>query len=1033
MPAAQADCEAFLDWLLTEAVASARGDRFATMRGAPTSRLWLGRIASQVRVEAERDRLGQRGERLDPCEIGFRVQLSSFDGRSIQCRVTGVAWRGLAATPDPDADHWAKTDRIAVEFEVETPTDPGDIRVGGQLPIARALTNVGADQLTAEVRTEVELGRDGLELIVSLVNTSPRELPNLDTNLYEVQLEADVGQTIPFVLEGLPDSFRYDRHVVAYGVNGGVIASAPGVFVTTDYATHVQRRPTYWDAETAGPQPDLSFETLSRAPVPPLRDLVARLSAWIDQMWSRDMLDRRSRDEDWSEAALQLAMAEAAKARDEASRIRAGLELLEADETLRRAFMLANESFHRAISIEHTAWRPFQIGFALANVAFLQDRRPNGERNLVDILWFQTGGGKTETYLFLVAMAAFYDRLTGKQSGITSWARFPLRMLSLDQTQRFADLFAAAEIVRSGARLRGAPFSVGFFVGQGSSGHGGTPNRIRNNPRPEEVGPDDPDLSRRYRVLVRCPFCGSEDLEVRFDRTRWALDHMCTARGCPWQGRPLPFRIVDEEIYRWLPTVVLGTLDKAALISTQAAMRGFYAAPYGRCPLPDHGYTYAPRAGRAGGCLFPGCNARPEALPQDVSRYAPTIRMQDELHLLRDSLGSVDAHYEALLDSLQRGSASYPKLIASSATLEGHEDQVRALYRREARSFPLAGPWASHSFWSRATDADARRYIGLAPRGVTIEYANQQLIEKLQTLVRDAVEDPIEVARAAGVDPTVIPDLISIYGVDVVYGSTLKDVEAAARSFEAEIRLDRLNAVTLTGRTPLDEVLSALRRLKSPEASYYDRIHLVAASSMLSHGVDIDRLNVMVMLGLPLATAEFIQTTARIGRSYPGLVFVLHKIARERDAGVFRVFPSFVRHADRLIDPIPITSKSRRILELTFSGLESARIYAVHEPAAIAARLRALTKPVPLRRAFAQLPVTEAQELEALIQTLGFTDFLDEYLRRDLGDYIREFFRALNSPATTAQWVSGLFPTGDPMKSLRDVEEEVPVYSRGGS
>jgi hypothetical protein len=166
---------------------------------------------------------------------------------------------------------------------------------------------------------------------------------------------------------------------------------------------------------------------------------------------------------------------------------------------------------------------------------------------------------------------------------------------------------------------------------------------------------------------------------------------------------------------------------------------------------------------------------------------------------------------------------------------------------------------------------------------------------------------------------------------------------------------------------------------------------------------------------------------------YPGLVFVLHKIARERDAGVFRVFPSFVEHADRLIDPIPITSKSRRILELTFSGLEQGRIYGIHEPAAIALGLSPLTTPVPLKRAFARMRITEAQELFELIEMLQFADVLDENLRVDLEKYLREFFRALNGVATNAKWVSDLFSTGEPMRSLRDVEEEVPVYSRGGT
>jgi hypothetical protein len=278
-----------------------------------------------------------------------------------------------------------------------------------------------------------------------------------------------------------------------------------------------------------------------------------------------------------------------------------------------------------------------------------------------------------------------------------------------------------------------------------------------------------------------------------------------------------------------------------------------------------------------------------------------------------------------------------------------------------------------------------------------------------------------------------VPFLVLNYGVDVVYGSNLKDVEAVARSFDTQIQLDRpVKAATLTGRTPLDEVRTTLERLEEPEADFYERIHLVAASSMLSHGVDVNRLNIMVMLGLPLATSEFIQTTSRVGRTHPGLVIVLHKIGRERDAAVYRTFPSFVAHADRLIDPVPITAKSRRVLELTFAGLVQARIYGIHEPAALAAGLRQLSMPGPVKTAFNRLPVREPDELLALIEMLDFDGPLDENLRRDITDYLREFYRALNDPASNPRWVSDLFPTGEPMKSLRDVEEQAPVFSRGG-
>ena len=196
---------------------------------------------------------------------------------------------------------------------------------------------------------------------------------------------------------------------------------------------------------------------------------------------------------------------------------------------------------------------------------------------------------------------------------------------------------------------------------------------------------------------------------------------------------------------------------------------------------------------------------------------------------------------------------------------------MRALYRRKGRTFPTPGPWADRSFWTQDSQRLARRYLGLAPRGVTLEYANDQLTTTVQEAIRRALDDPKLVAMESGVPERAIDGLVWAYGVGVTYGSTLKDVEAAARSFESQIQIEDMNSHMLTGRTPLDDVRSIIERVKEPEARFADRIHMIAASSMLSHGVDLDRLNVMVMLGLPLATAEFIQTTARVGRTHPGL------------------------------------------------------------------------------------------------------------------------------------------------------------------
>ncbi len=593
-------------------------------------------------------------------------------------------------------------------------------------------------------------------------------------------------------------------------------------------------------------------------------------------------------------------------------------------------------------------------------------------------------------------------------------------MLSLQQTQRFADAMAGAERVRREEEISGDAFSVGFFVGQGA-----TPNSISEEPPPGEPDPEDDNMPGRYRVLLKCPFCHEKSITMAFDRRYWRLAHQCSATNCSWPERHLPFYVVDDEIYRFLPTVVVGTLDKAASIAMQGGMRCLVGSPLGVCSEDGHGYTYAPRSKKPNGCLVPGCQGRPVGLSIGQELYAPTFRLQDELHLLKDSLGAVDSHYESLLDHLESDvSGRKPKILASSATLTGYERQVRLLYRRAARVFPVQGPSSEEGFWTSTSDDLARRYVAVAPRGVTIEYAVDRTVTELQRAVRRLRTEPEVVCAEAGIDANWADELLSLYGVDVVYGNTLRDLDAVARSLETQVNVDgALNTASLTGRTDFEDVRTTLDRLEKPELAFEDRIHVVTASSMMSHGVDIDRLNVMVMLGIPLTAAEFIQATARVGRRWPGLVYVMHKMARERDASVFRSFDKFVQQGDRFVEPIPITRRSRRVLEKTIAGLVLARILAIHE-----ARSReALTTVNKLRGYFVKNGVTESGELEAVIQMLGFESDLDEALRNDLQKWFRRFFENLMDPGGTFKWPSDLSPTGKAMRSLRDVEEEAPI------
>jgi hypothetical protein len=596
-------------------------------------------------------------------------------------------------------------------------------------------------------------------------------------------------------------------------------------------------------------------------------------------------------------------------------------------------------------------------------------------------------------------------------------------MLSLQQTQRFAEALAGAELARRQERIGGAPFSLGFLVGRE-----GTPNRIRDDASDGAAEAGDPEMPDRYQVLLRCPFCFSRSLEMRFDRRQWRLQHCCREDTCSWPEEALPFYVVDEEVFRFLPTAVVGTLDKAASIGMQAAMRGLYASPIGHCTGPGHGFAYAPRASTRG-CLVPGCSFPPENLGQAENLFAPSVRVQDELHLLRGGLGAIDSHYETLLDHLYRATGSpVAKIVASSATLAGYESQVETLYDREGHAFPQPGPQEGVSFWTKDQDFLARRFVGLAPRGQTQEFANDRTAESLQRAVRLLANEPERVCTEAGITIDHAPFLLFNYGTHVVYGSTIRDVEAAARSFETQPGVEPLNVRTLTGATRLEDVRSTLDRLDKPEADFTERLHIICASSMMSHGVDVERFNVITMLGMPLATAEFIQTTARIGRRLPGLVLVLHRMGVERDASVFRSFDVYVRHGDRFIEPIAVTRKSRRVLDHTFPGLFMARVLGVLEPAELHNGGKQLTTAAALRHYVQKRGTTEPEEFAHLCDALGLDPAReDDPLVEELRRQVRFTFREINDPATKARFPSEA-TARPPMLSLREVETQIPIY-----
>jgi hypothetical protein len=612
-----------------------------------------------------------------------------------------------------------------------------------------------------------------------------------------------------------------------------------------------------------------------------------------------------------------------------------------------RAFSLMNRAMADASRGRFTEWRLFQIVFVVSQLPVLAGREyPDLIReddDDVDILWFAAGGGKTEAFLGLILWQAFFDRLRGKAFGVASFVRFPLRLLTFQQLQRLASALAAAETLRQEEKLGGARFSIGYFVGRGT-----TPNAIDNDThhRYDQQGPD-PKLQRLYR----CPFCDA-DTKVTYDATQRLVEHRCTraSSGCPNGNARLPVYVVDVGLYRFLPTVVISTVDKLAQFGQNQRFAQFMGRVSVLCP--EHGFSFL-----GANTICPQVKSldrgeRPTRCGSHSLKYgpfhdlAPSLLIQDELHLLSEELGTFDAHYETAVAEMVRSLGGRPwKVIAATATIENYKDHAWHLYLRGARQFPGPGPQAYESFYyTQNREKVGRIFVGLLGVGRKHTPAVSRALALIYLELQHARELALQDLRAAcaryglgNLDKDAFDSLVFLYELVLTYVLTRKGSDQVAEAIESRVKKDLQEVApshgdllvdTFNGGVSEADMTATVQRIRdaTPHGRPEERLRGIVATNVIGHGVDVDRFNVMVFAGFPRLVAEYIQASARVGRTFPGMSFFVATPQSERDRSIFDRFVKFHEYVDRLVDPSAINRWPEAAMSRTVPGLLSGYI-----------------------------------------------------------------------------------------------------------
>ncbi|WP_257301036.1 DEAD/DEAH box helicase family protein [Haloarchaeobius sp. FL176] len=861
----------------------------------------------------------------------------SGQAESITNRISEALYENVAELGE---NHRLTTD--SVETGEYTAAELADLPESEFQEFNQSESTLSPEELEWDVQFSAELSDDELELTLSNHPPSPgAEEPNDgpgERYIFNPKINV-TGELAPYEFDLIPEDYRYDQTMWAKGRNCSTTVEE-GSNPRTIKTTAVPTAPVYeFEFNTSY---NTDFAELSTGDtIDILREIAAGMSDYHDA-WTGPRRTEIAAELGLSEAELAEFDADAEDFITELERFEHGITVLEEVPEALRAFKLMNEVNSR--QHDFPGWRLFQLVFIVSNLsAIVRRERSDLETEYdddADVLWFPTGGGKTEAYIGLIIFNLFYDRLRGKSQGVTAWIRFPLRLLSRQQKSRFLESLLHAEQLRRSDSDRGLegvgdPFSLGFFAGSND-----TPNAIgtdRDTFR-EMFQESQEQLEARCQVIDVCPLCES-DITVEYDVDANSVFHTCTADEC--LGR-LPLYVVDRDIYRYVPSVLLGSLDKIAITGQQPRFANLLGNYTTKCP--DHGYGYSGRCSE-----YQLCDRDDHELesvdPSDVYDPVPTLHLVDEIHLLNEELGTFAAHYETLYQTLcEKIHGEQPKVLASTATISEYERQIEHLFQKGATRFPTDGPTRGETFYGELTETVEREYFGFRPANRSHLYTVVDTIMDYHQLIQDAYDTPAaELADDAGLDELSEDEkaeILDLYETSVVYftNKRRKDRyrENIAKYAAREMILDGyehpIRERQLTADTENPELLAQLE--EPGDAPFDERIDTVPSTSFIGHGIDVDRFNMMLFFGYPRRTFQYIQASSRVGRQSGVVGFVLDIFdpLRERDDHRYRYFEKLHEYLDRTVEPIPIDRWAKFGIDRTFTGVLQSLLIQYYRP-----------------------------------------------------------------------------------------------------